>query len=316
MPHTIYDNFYLSNEVEDQFNSHLDLQQFCQVDNSLEGTAGMLRKINRYRATNATQKLAMGEGNTESIEVSYAQREYRILLAQNRFQYYDEQAMTDPMLVPTGVRHMATDMFNTVNNDVYTEFKKAVMVIPVESFGFNGFADAVSLINVESTDNDPQDINTFAFVCPADVADIRKALKDELKYVESFARTGYVGTVAGVNLYTKKDATRGTVVVATRSAVTIFNKRGTEVETPPRDSGDENIRLNTVFTRKYYLAALTDETKVVKVIRGTAAATNDTSVDATKTYYETDGAGYIAVEPATGDNPKTKGWFEITPTSF
>lgn len=27
MAHKIYDNFYLSNEVEDQFNSHLDLQQ-------------------------------------------------------------------------------------------------------------------------------------------------------------------------------------------------------------------------------------------------------------------------------------------------
>ena len=51
MAHKIYDNFYLSNEVEDQFNSHLNLQQFCTVDNSLVGTAGMKRKINVYRAT-------------------------------------------------------------------------------------------------------------------------------------------------------------------------------------------------------------------------------------------------------------------------
>ena len=106
MAHVIYDNFYLSNEVEDQFNSHLDLQQFCTVDNSLVGTAGMKRKINRYRATNATQKLTMGNGNTQSIEVSYAQKEYEILLAQNRFEYFDEQEMTDPMLVPVGVRNI------------------------------------------------------------------------------------------------------------------------------------------------------------------------------------------------------------------
>ena len=59
MAHQIYDNFYLSNEIEDQFNSHLDLQQFCTVDNSLVGTAGMTRKINRYSATSATQKLTM-----------------------------------------------------------------------------------------------------------------------------------------------------------------------------------------------------------------------------------------------------------------
>lgn len=41
MAHKIYDNFYLSNEIEDQFNSHLDLQQFCTVDNSLVGTAAV-----------------------------------------------------------------------------------------------------------------------------------------------------------------------------------------------------------------------------------------------------------------------------------
>lgn len=55
MAHKIYDNFYLSNEVEDQFNSHLDLQQFCTVDNSLVGTAGMKRKINVYKATAGTE---------------------------------------------------------------------------------------------------------------------------------------------------------------------------------------------------------------------------------------------------------------------
>ena len=107
--HTIYDNFYLSNEVEDQYNSHLDLQQFCTVDNSLVGQAGMKRKVNVYKATDGTEKLAMGAGNTKTIQVSYTDKEYEILLAQNRFEYYDEQAMTDPMLVPVGVRHMGTE---------------------------------------------------------------------------------------------------------------------------------------------------------------------------------------------------------------
>ena len=97
MAHVIYDNFYLSNEVEDQYNSHLDLQPFCTVDNSLEGVPGMKRRINVYSATDGTQKLAMGEGNTKSIEVSYIDKEYEILMAQNIFEYYDEQAMIDPI---------------------------------------------------------------------------------------------------------------------------------------------------------------------------------------------------------------------------
>lgn len=100
---------------------------------------------------------------------------------------------------------------------------------------------------------------------------MRKALKDDLKYVEPFARNGYVGSVGGVNLYTKKDATAGEIVIATREAVTLFVKKGTEIEqigVNLRSSEDANVRLNTVFARKYYLAALTDQTKAVKITLG------------------------------------------------
>ena len=81
----------------------------------------------------------MGQGNSKSIEVSYGEREYRIELAQNRFEYYDEQEMTDPMLVPVGTRHMGTDMFNTVNGDIYGEFVKAPMAVAAAKFGFDAF---------------------------------------------------------------------------------------------------------------------------------------------------------------------------------
>lgn len=262
MAHTIYDNFYLSNEVEDQYNSHLDLQQFCTVDNSLVGTPGMKRKINVYRATNGTEKLAMGVGNSKSIEVSYSDVEYEILLAQNRFEYFDEQAMIDPMLVPVGVRHMGTDMFNTVNADIFGEFNKTSLAVNVASLGFESFVDATVALNLENLDG----VQIFGFVSPSDMGALRKALKDDLKYVEAFARNGYIGTVAGINLYTKKDATPKTVIIGTREAVTLFNKKGVEIEQPPRDSQDANIRKNTILSRKYYLAALTDETKAVKII--------------------------------------------------
>lgn len=264
MAHKIYDNFFLSNEVEDQYNSHLDLQQFCTVDNSLVGTPGMLRKINVYRATDGTEKLKMGEGNTKSIEVSYTDEEYRIQLAQNRFKYFDEQDMTDPMLVPTGVRHMGTDLFNTVNADIFAEFNKATLAVNAEKYDFGVFVDAVATLNIEGTDNDPSIVapRCFAFVNAADMAIIRKALKDELKYVEAFARTGYVGTVAGVNLYTKKDAVSGTCIVATKEAVTLFNKKGVEIE----QERDADTRENSIWSRKYYIAALTDATKACKIV--------------------------------------------------
>lgn len=265
MAHVIYDNFFLSNEVEDQYNSHLDLQPFCTVDNSLVGTPGMKRKINVYRATDGTQKLAMGEGNTKSIEVSYIDKEYEILMAQNRFEYYDEQTMIDPMLVPVGTRHMGTDLFNTVNAEIFAEFNKATLTVTSTKFDFDSFVDAQAKLNLENL----EEVSIFGFVSPADMAAIRKNLKDDLKYVEAFVKNGYVGTVAGINLYTKKDAEPGIIVIGTKEAVTLFNKKGTEVEQPPRSSEDANIRKNTILARKYYLAALTDATKAVKIIVGT-----------------------------------------------
>ena len=254
---TVYENFFLSNTVEEQFNSHLDLQQFCTVDNSLVGTAGMKRIIHTYRATNGTEKLTVGQGNSKSIEVSYTPVEYEIALAQNRFVWNDEHAMTDPMLVPVGMKHAGTDMFNTVQADIYTEFAKTGITVPATAFDFDAFVDASAALNLENVEG----VSIFAFVCPKDKAKIRKALKDQLQYVEAYARQGYIGSVAGINLYDKADATEGEIIVATRDAVTIFNKKGVEMET----ERDANTRVNSAYSRKYYVVALTDESKAVKI---------------------------------------------------
>lgn len=259
MANVAYENFYLSNEVEDQFNSHLDLAQFCTIDRGLEGTAGMKRIINVYSATDGTEKLAKGAGNTKSISVSFVPKEYEILLAQNRFDYYDEEAMTDPNIVPVGMKHAGTDLFNTANADIYAEYAKATLATAPAAFDFAAFVDAQAKLGLENI----EDVVMFGFVCPDDMAAIRKALKDDLKYVEAFAKNGYVGSVAGINLYTKADATAGTVIIGTKDAVTLFVKTGVETE----QERDGNTRQNSIFNRKYYLAALTDATKAVKMVK-------------------------------------------------
>ncbi len=261
MANQIYENYVLASMIEDQYNSYLDLLRFAEVDNSLTGTAGMKKVINQYNATNGTEKVAMGAGNTKSIEVAYTDAEYAILCAQNRFDYFDEQAMTDPLAIQTGIRHMAVDMFNTVNADIYGEFGKADTDHTITSgFGFDSFVDAVATLDVDGAE-DATKVEVFAWVNPKDMAALRKALKDELKYVESFVRTGYLGTVGGVNLYSKRDATQGTILGGTRGAVTVFNKKGTEVE----QSRDGNIRKNSIWSRKYYIAAATDYGKMFKI---------------------------------------------------
>ena len=266
--HKIYDNFYLANEIEDQFNTKIDLQNYFVVDNTLTEGPGMVKKINRYSATDSTEELAMGQGNSKSIEVSFKTLEYRVKLAQNQFDYYDEQEMTDPMIVQTGIRRMASGMFNKVDADFMTELKKATMTLTATEWDIDLFADAVGMIDNTGTDNAPESIRAFCFMNPKDIAKIRKLAKETLQYNESFARQGYVGTLYGVDIISKKNQVEGETEVAIQQAVTLFNKKGTIVEqdrnAAPADVG--NTRHNYMWSEKYYLVALTDDTKVVKII--------------------------------------------------
>ena len=269
MANTPYENFFLASIVEDQFNSHLDLARFCTVDTSLQGTAGMKKIINVYAATDGTEKLEQGQGNSKSITAGFTQKEYEIQLAQNRFDWYDEEAMKDPMLVPVGMKHAGTDMFNTMNADIFAEYKKGTQTVPATAPNFDAFVDAIAKMNVENDEN----LEIFAFVNATNKAKVRKALKDDLKYVEAYARAGYIGTVAGVNIYDKKSAEDGEIIVATKEAVRLLVKTGTEVEQivgNSRSAEDANIRKNSAFSRKYYVAALDNDTKVVRIVLGGA----------------------------------------------
>lgn len=267
MANTPYENFFLGSIVEDQFNSHLDLARFVTVDTSLQGTAGMKKIVNVYSATNGTEKLTQGKGNSKSITAGFTQKEYEILLAQNRFEWFDEEAMKDPELVPVGMKHAGTDMWNTMNADIFAEYKKGTQTVSASAPNFEAFVDAVAELNVENDEN----IEIFAFVNPAVKAKVRKALKDELKYVEAYARAGYIGSVAGVNIYDKKDAEDNEIIVATKEAVRLLVKTGTEVEQHTKGNRSEeasNVRKNTAITRKYYVAALDNDTKVVRITLG------------------------------------------------
>lgn len=258
MANKTYPNHVLENKFEDQYASKLDLMQFCTVDDSLTGVAGDKVIINTYTATSGTETLAMGEGNTKDIEVSYEDNEYVIELLQNRFSYFDEEAMRDPKIVEKGLDHMSVDMFNTANSKAMAEFNKASLTANVSAFNFDAFVDGAALFP-----NENEDIAIFALVHKNDIKEIRKALKDDLKYVEAYARTGYIGTVCGVNVYVSKNATEGTIILATKKAVTYFSKKGTEVE----QGRDADKRKNQVFSRKYGVFAFTDATQAVKLVK-------------------------------------------------
>ncbi len=293
-----YANYVLVNEIEDQFQSHLDHAQFCTINNNLVGTPGMIHKFRKYYAKVtktlaspassakgsdatagadgiATQKLALKEGNTKFIEMDYSDASYTIQTAQNTGVWYDEEQMTDPYVGPVIARYAATDMFNVMNKDVLAEFAKATLEVELDSGAvsedwFGAFVDAQSLI-VGYEDSQDAAKATFALCSKKNVATLRKYLKDELKYVEAFARTGYIGTIAGTNVYSSLIVPDDEIYVATKEAVTLFNKTGTQTElyqANNRSAADAEVRKNTLISRKYYVAALTNEGKVVKISLG------------------------------------------------
>ena len=88
----------MANNFENQYATKLDLMQFCTIDDSLAGVAGDTVKINTYTATDGTETLAMGEGNTRDIEVSYETKDYTIELLQNRFSYFDHETLPNHSL--------------------------------------------------------------------------------------------------------------------------------------------------------------------------------------------------------------------------
>jgi len=63
--------------------------------------------------------------------------------------------MVDPMVVPVGLRHMATDMFNTTQADIFAEFNKATLTVHTggtnKPITFDSFVDAVALLDLETS---------------------------------------------------------------------------------------------------------------------------------------------------------------------
>ena len=255
MANQVYDNVVLANKIEDILTTAVDLTSYMTVDTSMTQEAGMKKKINTYKATGDVETLTMGNGNTGDIEVSFATKEYNVETVQGRFQYYDEQAMTDPMVVQAGLEGIAKTMINDFTAKAVAEFDKATLTVQRTGFAFTDIVDAIAKLNTENEDG------LFILVGVADLAKFRKELADDLKYSEGFVRTGYVGSVCGVPVIVTKAITNGNIYLASKEAVTLFIKKDTEVE----QERDANVRNNKVYIRKVAVVALTDENKVVKL---------------------------------------------------
>jgi hypothetical protein len=146
-------------------------------------------------------------------------------------------------------------MVNRFTALAINEYEKATLEETATAWSFDVVVDAIAKMNLED------ETGLFLLISPADKAEFRKALKEDLSYSEGFVRTGYIGSVAGVPVVVTKAVEAGKAYLATKEAVTLFIKKDAETEY----ERNADIRKNSYWVRKYAVVALTDATKVVKI---------------------------------------------------
>ena len=133
-------------------------------DSSLAENPGMKKTINTYTATGNVEDLAMGVGNSDSIEVAFTAKDYEIEVTQGRFPYFDEEEMKDPMVVETGLKKLAAQMTNDLTKKIVAEFGKATIVKTDNLLDFDAVVDALALYPYEREDN------LFMLINPSELA--------------------------------------------------------------------------------------------------------------------------------------------------
>ena len=180
--------------------------------------------------------------------------------------YYDDDMMEDPAWVNAKIEGMAESMVNAWSRKAVTEFEKTSNQAVFTTYALADWADALAKYN-----NVFENEDELFFLASVDlVPQIRKVLGDELKYVEPYIRTGAIGTILGVPIYTSKAVPKGLMFLANKDAVHAFLKRDTSVEQ------DHNVdtKLNRVVASKYAVIALYDERKCIACGKANAQATS------------------------------------------
>lgn len=247
-----FDNEVLEVKLENQLITAMNMNQFITMDYSLTEAPGMVKKIRTYRGTGAVEDLAMGAGNSVAIGSEFSEESYEVTTTQGHVPFYDEQQMNDPVAIDKAIQHLSEALTNDITTKVVAELDKGTGVLA--TLDFDGVVDAVAEFPEENA------TGLYLLMAKDAYADVQKACKDQLKYVEDFVRRGYVGHLAGIPIYVSKAVADGKAYLASKDAITCFMKKGVEVE----QERDANTRKNDIYGRNVKVIAITDATKVFK----------------------------------------------------
>ena len=267
MPNTVFDNKVISSYAKEVLDTIISARNLMTIDTELTEKPGQVRTVNTYTYTGKVQELEEGADNTQTSSISYVGKDYRVQTSQQKFSYTDEAVMKDDKMLGYAVDGAAKAMANKMFDDFLAALATtdgatptAHPLIPVVTFakggkfGYTTVVDAIAEMELEN-END-----LFLLVGPDYLAQIRKDANYIAARAGEVVYGGEVGSVCGVRIVLSKKIS-GCAYLMTKAAVTCFLKQDVEAAT----ERDEGKRTTNMFLRAYYIVALTDATKAVKI---------------------------------------------------
>lgn len=259
---TVYPREVMENTFADNLDTAINHRNLMTMDYDLTQREGETKRIILYTYTGTVEKLLAGNANTDIGEVVATSTYHTVERAQQTWRYTDDEFYSDPTIVDAGLKLSANEMVNALVDDFYTAAADATLEAEFDYAGFtyDNVVDAISLMNLED------ESGLFLLINPALKAEIRKDADFKAKELGKVIADGAIGTLCGVPVIVSKAVPDDTAYLLTKEAITCFIKKDVGVE----HDRDIETTINTIVENAWYVVALTDATKIVKMERADA----------------------------------------------
>lgn len=253
MAHTLFENKVIEAKATELLTTAVNARNLMTIDNSLAEAEGMTKVVNVYSYTGAVEKLADGAKNSARGALAFVPHEYKVQRAQHTFDYTDSQYMTDNNVLDMSLKFANDVLTNEMTADFYAECAKCSKSVP-GAISYTTIVDAISEVGLEN------ETNLFVVIPNAWKAEIRKDEDYKNARMGEVVYAGQVGAIAGIPVIAT-NALEDKAYVMTKEAVKLFMKKDVEVE----QDRDVETKTNTVVLASYYVCALADDSKIVRI---------------------------------------------------
>ena len=253
MAHTVFENKVIEAKATDLLLTSLNARNLMTIDNSLAESEGMTKVINTYTYTGSVEKLADGAKNSTRGALSFVPHEYKVQRAQHTFDYTDTQYMTDNNVLDMSLKGGNEIMANQMTADFFAECGKCSKSVP-GVISYDVIVDGISAVGMEN------ESGIYVVIPNAWKADLRKDEDYKNARMGEVIYSGQVGTIAGIPVIATNALTDAAYVM-TNEAIKLFMKKDVEIE----QDRDVETKTNTVVMSTYYVCALADDSKIVKL---------------------------------------------------